>query len=85
MKFVVKKLKILSTQFFLFGREIGPIEMELKQIEPYYINNIGNWKLDTQYECYSDNRPINVMKVMAGASENNIVHYNPRTVPKTPE
>ena len=29
--------------------------------------------------------PINIMKVMTGASENHKVHYNPRTVPKPPE
>ena len=29
--------------------------------------------------------PINIMKVMSGASKNHKVHYNPRTVPKPPE
>ena len=29
--------------------------------------------------------PINIMKVMAGASENHKAHYNPRDVPKPPE
>ena len=29
------------------------------------------------------NMPINSMRVIAGASENHKVHYNPRTVPKS--
>ena len=28
--------------------------------------------------------PINIMKLMAGASKNHKVHYNPRTIPKPP-
>ena len=59
--------------------------MKLKQMEPQYINNIGNWKPDTQDECYLDNMPINIMKAMAGPSEIYKVHYNPGTVPKPPE
>ena len=54
-------------------------------MEPQYINNLGNWKPDTQYECYSDKMSIKTMNVMSGASENYKVHYNPRTVPKPPE
>ena len=54
-------------------------------MEPQYIKNIGNWKPDSQDECYSDNMPINIMKVMEGASDNYKVHYNSRTVPKPPE
>ena len=52
MKVVFKKLNIFSTNFVHFGSGIGPIEMERKQMEPQYIKNIGNWKPDTQYECY---------------------------------
>ena len=50
MKLVFKKLKIFSTIFVHFGRGIGPIGMELKKMQPQYINNIGNWKPDTEYE-----------------------------------
>ena len=41
MKFLFKKLKIFSTHFIHFGRGIGPIEMELKKMEPRYIKIIG--------------------------------------------
>ena len=82
MKLVFKKLKVFSTHFVHFGRRIGPIYMELKQMEPQYIKNVGNWKPDTQDECYSDKMHINIMKVMSGASRNYKVHYNPRTLPK---
>ena len=54
-------------------------------MEPQYIKNVGNWKSDTQYECYLDNMPTKTTKVMSGASENHNVHYNPRIVPKPPE
>ena len=47
MKFVFNKLKIFNKHFVQFGRGIGPIEMELKQVEPQYNKNIGNWKPDT--------------------------------------
>ena len=47
MKLVFKKLMIFSTHCVQFGRGIGPIEMKLKQMEPQYINNLGNWKPDT--------------------------------------
>ena len=50
MKLVIKKLKTFSTHFVHFGCGIGDIEFELKQIEPQYINNIGNCKSDTQDE-----------------------------------
>ena len=48
MKSVFKKLKIFSNHFINFGHGIGPIEMELNQMEPQYIKNIGNCKPDTQ-------------------------------------
>ena len=48
MKLVFKKLKVFGTHYVHFVRRIGTIEMELKKIEPQYINNIGNWKTDTQ-------------------------------------
>ena len=48
MEVVFNKLKISSTHLVQFGRGIGPIEMELKQVEPQYIKNLGNWKPDTQ-------------------------------------
>ena len=85
MKLVFKKIKTFSTHFVQFGRIIGPIEMELKQMEPKYINNIGNWNPDTKYECYSTKMPTNIMKIMEGTSENHKAHYNPRTVPKSNE
>ena len=50
MKLVFNKLKIFSTRFLHFGRVIGPIEMEIKKMEPQYIKNIGHWKPDTQDE-----------------------------------
>ena len=59
--------------------------MEIKKVEYQYINNIGNCKPDTQYDFYSSKMPINIMMVIAGASENYKVHYNPRTVHKPPE
>ena len=49
MKFVFNKLNIFSNHFVPFGRGIGPIEMELDQMEPHYINNLGSWKQGTQY------------------------------------
>ena len=48
--------------------------MELKKMEPQYIKNLGNWKPDTQYECYWDNMPIKTTKLMAGASEKHKAH-----------
>ena len=50
MKVVFKKRKIFSTHFVHSGRGIGLIEMELEQMEPQYIKNIGNCKPDTQDE-----------------------------------
>ena len=50
MKVVFNNIKIFSNNFVLFERVIGHIEMELKKMEPQYINNIGNSKLDTQDE-----------------------------------
>ena len=69
MKIVSKKFKISSTHFLHFGRGIGPVEMELKQMIPQYIKDIGNWKPDTQDECYSANMPTKIMKVMKRAYE----------------
>ena len=80
MKIVLKKLKIFSTHFLHFGRGIGPFEMELNKMEPQYIKDLGNWKPDTQYECYLAKITINIMKVMLLSFENHRVHYNPRTV-----
>ena len=49
MKVVFKKLKIFITHFLHFGHGIGSIDVERKQVEPQYINNLANWKPDTQY------------------------------------
>ena len=84
MKLISKKLKIFSTNFVQFGRGIGHIEIELKKIEPQYINNIGNWRPDTQDKCSSDNTPINITEVLEGSSENHKIHCNPRTITKHP-
>ena len=59
--------------------------MEPKQMEPQYINTLGNWRPYAQYECYSDKILINIMKVMSRDSKNYKVQYNPKTVPKPPE
>ena len=67
MKMLFKKLKILSTHYAHFGRGIGPIERELTQMEPQYINNLGNWKPYTEYECYSYHITIKITKVMSGS------------------
>ena len=32
--------------------------MEIKEMEPQYIKSLGNWKTDTQYECYLAKMPI---------------------------
>ena len=48
MQFLFKKLNIFSPHVLQFGRVIGPIETELNQMEPQYINNLGNWKTETQ-------------------------------------
>ena len=85
MKLVCKKLNIFSTYFVRFGHGIVYIEMELKQMEPHYIKNIGNWKPETQDELYLAKMPIKMMKVMVGASENHKVQYNPRNISKPPE
>ena len=58
-------LFLKSATYLYFGHGIGPIEMELNQMEPQYIKNLGNWKPNTQDKCYSANMPINTMKVMA--------------------
>ena len=58
MEATSNKLKIFSTHFVHFGCGIGLFEMELKQVEPQYIKNIGNWKPETQDGYYSSNRPI---------------------------
>ena len=50
MEVVFSKLTIFSTHFVHFGRGIGSIEMDLKQMEPQNIKNIGNWKPETQDE-----------------------------------
>ena len=51
-KVVFNKLKIFNTCFVHFGHGIGPIEMELKQVEPQYIKNLGNKKPYTQDKWY---------------------------------
>ena len=85
MEIVFKKLKILSNHFVQFGCGIGTIEIELKQMGPQYIKNIGNWKSDTQDEFYWDNITIKIKKVMTASSENPKIYYNPRTLPKPTE
>ena len=50
MKLVFKKLNIFSTNSVNFGCVLGPIEIELNQMEPQYTKNLGNWKPDPQDE-----------------------------------
>ena len=61
---VFMKLKIISNSSLHIEHEIGPNEMEINKIEPRYINNIANWKPDTQDQCYLETMHIKIMKVM---------------------
>ena len=85
MKVVFNKINIFSTRYVHFGCGIRTIEMELNQLEPQYIKNLGNWKLDTQDECYLANIPIKIIKLMAVASKKQKFQYKLSTVPKTTE
>ena len=77
MQLVFQKLKIFSTHLLR--------RMELKKMEPQYINSLGKWKPYTQDECYPANMPINTTNMMSGASGNHKVLYNTRTIMKYPE
>ena len=85
MKVVVNKLKILGTHFEHTGLVISPIEIKLKQAEPQYINNLGNWKPNNKNEYYLAKIPIKIIKLIVSASENQKLHYNPSNVPKPHE
>ena len=42
--------------------------MELKQMEPRYIKNLGNWKPGTQDEWYLDKITNKIIKAVSGDS-----------------
>ena len=65
--------------------QLDVLKWKFKKMEPIYINNFGNCKPDTQYECYSAKTTIDIIKVMAVAPQNHKVYYNPRTVTKPPK
>ena len=73
MKLVSKKLKILSTHFYTLDVELDLLKW-----------NLSKWKLENQYEFYSDKMPINTIKETERASENQKSTLHPNDCTETP-
>ena len=61
-----KRLRILSRVIGHFGRRNGPLELELEEIPPDEINQLGQWDPNMQQRAYSAKIPTKTLRVMAG-------------------
>lgn len=74
-----KELGIQATHVSHWGRVAGPCFLELQELGPDFIEQLGNWDPNTQQKFYSSNIPLRAMRVMAGYKESEL-HLNPRYV-----
>ena len=51
------------------GRAVGATLVDMRELDGYNIDNLGNWSMTTRRKDYSSQLPMKVMRVMAGYPE----------------
>lgn len=77
---VTRSLGIASKKFMHLGRNLGPKLLELKEVSPEDIKQLGNWNPSMQEKHYSTKIPMVPIRAAAGFDVADGMHYNPRTI-----
>jgi hypothetical protein len=78
MKDACKNLKIHSKHFVHFGRSVGLVTGEFKELTGDELRNLGNWNVDTMEDVYSCKIPFQTLRVMAGHPKEKGLYFLPR-------
>jgi Centromere DNA-binding protein complex CBF3 subunit, domain 2 len=78
-KAIIEELSLPTNHVAHIGRVLGPIQAEYHEMQQADINALGNWNPTMQESRYSSKLPINIIRTMAGHTDNSKIHWNPRT------
>lgn len=78
-------LQLWSQHAVHFGRNVGSIPLDLAEVDPQLIRQLGNWIRDVFDKAYSADLPLPAMRVAAGFLRHASSHVNPRTLLKPRE
>ena len=85
IKSVLKELGITSNHFVHIGRVMGPVVLEMLEVDHDKIRLLGNWDPKIQETRYSSKLPLGILRSMAGFVDSNGMYYSPRTTVDPPE
>ena len=74
----LKQLGAPKTHRKHFGRSAAPLALELAELNPEVIKQLGHWDRRVYERHYSSNIPFQALRVIAGFSKDQGVHWNPR-------
>lgn len=66
IKKLCTQLSIPAKHYIHFGRTSGSVVAELEELDGSFIQDLGNWNVDTRRDVYSAKLPMKAMRVMAG-------------------
>jgi hypothetical protein len=78
MKNACENLNIHSKHFVHFGRSVGLVTGEFKELTGDELRNLGNWNVDTMEDVYSCKIPFQTLRVMAGHPKERGLNFLPR-------
>lgn len=81
---VIGELGLSSAKKLHFGRFNGPALLEIKEIDPQLIRQLGNWTSDVYDKVYSQKMPFQALRTAAGFDKHQGVHLNARASFTTP-
>ena len=70
------KYQFLSKKHF--GRAVGAALADIRELDGYHIDDVGNWNMTTRRKDYSSQLPMKGMRVMAGHPEEKGCYFIPR-------
>ena len=66
----------LSSRFKChLGRHVGPVYLEMEELEPPFTKLLGNWGRGVQDQSYSAQLPLPALRLASGGSRNRGTHY----------
>lgn len=79
IKDVCRRLGLDAKHWIHFGRCMGPVRLEMEELDQQSIKLLGMWGMDCYDDRYSTKMPLKAMRVAAGFEPERGCHYNPRT------
>ena len=84
IKHVLGSLGIKSSHWLHLGQVIGPKMLEMQEMKPDEIRQLGNWDPYMQEKRYSTKLPMKPMRAIGGFTVAKGMYYNPRTTVNPP-